>query len=250
MDDQELLGLLRRAADGVRGALGGAIEWGPDETRDGHYLSDLVADAAALDVLVPAGMSVLSEESAWGGDPSRELVVVVDPLDGSTNASRGIPWYATSLCACDGDGPRVAVVMNLVSGEVFEAIRGQGAWHDGEPMKPPAQRALADSLVAVSGLPPEWLGWRQYRAMGAAALDLCSVAAGAADAYFDFSADALSCWDYLGALLVCSELGLPVVDVDGRDLVVLDHSARRNLVAASSGQLLQDLQAAHSGLAR
>ena len=69
-------------------------------------------------------------------------------------------------------------------------------------------------------MPPGWLGWKQYRALGAAALDLCAVAAGVVDAYIDCSRSAHGPWDYLGGLLVCTEAGAVVADADGRDLVV------------------------------
>ena len=87
--------------------LGGLDDWGLAGTRPGQYHSDLAADAAALDVLGRAGVGVLSEESG-AHDAGREILVVIDPIDGSTNASRGLPWFATSLCALDGDGARTA----------------------------------------------------------------------------------------------------------------------------------------------
>ena len=60
------------------------------------------------------GLGVLSEESGRH-HPDRAITVVIDPVDGSTNASRGIPWFATSLCAVDTDGPLAALVINLAS---------------------------------------------------------------------------------------------------------------------------------------
>ncbi len=250
MDQIALVDLLRQAAGEVRTALSEVIDWGPDTAREGHYLSDLVADAAVLRVLEPSGLAILSEESGWGGNADRSIVVVVDPLDGSTNASRGLPWYATSLCACDSEGPLAAVVMNLVSGETFEAVRGAGARRDGEPLAASGASSLGESLVVVSGLPPRSLGWRQFRALGAAALDLCAVACGQVDAYLDFSTDALACWDYLGAMLVCSEAGVPMVDAFGRELLVLSADERRNVVAGATPQLLGELLAAHGSLDR
>ena len=54
------------------------------------------------------------------------MTVVVDPLDGSTNASRRLPWFATSLCAVDADGPLAALVVDLVHGTRFDAGAGRG----------------------------------------------------------------------------------------------------------------------------
>lgn len=243
VDAATALTVLDEAAAAVGAALGRLADWGLAGTRDGQYHSDLAADAAALGVLDRAGVGVLSEESGRHR-PEQPVTVVVDPLDGSTNASRGVPWYAVSLCAVDTEGPLAAVVVNLASGVRFEAVRGGGAHVDGRPAQPSGATDLAHSMVALSGLPPEWLGWKQYRAMGAVALDLCAVAAGTIDAYLDCSPSAHGPWDYLGALLVCTEAGVPVVDAEGRDLVVLDHDARRTPVAAATPALLEQAVAA------
>ncbi|MCB1005503.1 MAG: hypothetical protein KDB35_15070, partial [Acidimicrobiales bacterium] len=183
---------------------------------------------------------VLSEESGRTG-PDDGVVVVVDPVDGSTNASRQLPWYATSLCAVDADGPRASLVRNLVTGRTYEAVRGGGAVVDGASAAPTACTNLGEAIVGLSGLPPRHLGWRQFRAMGAVALDLCAVADGTLDGFVDCSPDAHGVWDYLGALLVCREAGVPVVDAMGRELVVLDHRARRTPVAAATAPLLDEL---------
>ncbi len=249
MTDDELLAVLHGAADAVAVVLGGLDDWGPAGTRPGQYRSDLVADDAAIEVLVRAGLGVLSEESGHRPATREDLVVVLDPVDGSTNASRGLPWYATSLCAVDDGGPRAAVVVDQASGVRFEAVRGGGARRDGRPVEPSGCEDLADAVVGLSGHPAEHLGWRQYRALGAAALDLCAVACGVLDAYVDCSADAHGPWDYLGGLLVCREAGAEIVDAFGRDLVVVDHAARRTPVAAATPGLLATVVAARRTLA-
>ena len=246
MDDDELMAVLRKTAAAVRTALDelGELEgWGLAGTKPGQYHSDLAADPAALDVLLGAGCGVLSEESG-AHELDREVVVVVDPVDGSTNASRGIPWFATSLCAVDKAGPRAALVVNQATNTVFEAVRGGGARIDGRPIRPSSSAALATSVVGFSGFPPRYLGWKQYRALGAAALDLSLVASGALDAYVDCSRGAHGPWDYLGGVLICREAGAFVVDALDRDLVVLEHDARRTPVAAATEGLLAELLAA------
>ena len=124
-----------------------------------------MADAAALAVLHGAGLSVLSEESGLTGpggltgravraDGSADgLLVVVDPVDGSTNASLGLPWYTTSLCALDAEGPRVALVVNQASGVRYEAVRGQGQLRNGESIAPSGCRQLEKAVIGVSGAP-------------------------------------------------------------------------------------------------
>jgi fructose-1,6-bisphosphatase/inositol monophosphatase family enzyme len=177
MDDSGLLAVLHDAATAVADALGTLSDWGPAGTRAGQYRSDLAADEAALAVLHGAGLGVLSEESGLT-DGDAEVVVVLDPVDGSTNAARGIPWYATSLCAVDDRGPRAAVVVNQASGVRFEATRGGGARRDGQPIAPTACDSLGRAIVGFSGYPRSYFGWNQYRGLGAAALDLCAVAEG------------------------------------------------------------------------
>jgi myo-inositol-1(or 4)-monophosphatase len=245
--DEVLLEVLNETVDAVRAALAGLEDWGLAGTHAGQYRSDLVADRAALAVLDKAGLGVLSEESGLH-HPEREIVVALDPVDGSTNASRGIPWFATSVGAVDGDGPRAAVVVNQASGVRFEAVRGGGARRDGQPISPSGKERMGEALVAVSGLPKKHLGWKQFRALGAAALDLCAVASGALDAYIDFSYDAHGPWDYLGGLLVCTEAGAVVSDAHGRDLVTLGHGERRTPVAAATGRLHDEALAGRRSL--
>jgi myo-inositol-1(or 4)-monophosphatase len=243
--DDVLLEVLAETADAIATALGAIDDWGLAGSTAGQYHSDLAADAAALEVLERAGVGVLSEESGLHR-PDSEIVVVVDPVDGSTNASRGIPWFATSLCAVDPDGPRAALIVNLASGRRYEALRGGGARCDEVEARPSQTVELNRAVVGLSGFPPEYLGWKQYRALGAAALDLCAVATGVLDGYVDCSWDAHGPWDYLGGLLVCQEAGAHVVDLSGRDLVVIDHAARRTPVAGASRALLDELVLARS----
>ena len=239
MTNDDLLELLDDAASAVHGAVTLLADWGLAGTRAGQYKCDLAADDAVLEILSKAPVGVLSEESGLA-HADRDIVVVVDPIDGSTNAAAGLPWFATSLCAVDGDGPLAAVVVNQATGTRFRAIRGAGATIDGQPTKPLKVTELSDAFVGLSGLPDHWLGWRQYRALGASALDICAVAAGVLDAFIDCTpSPAHGPWDYLGAMLVCQEAGAVVTDRYGEDLVVLEHTARRTPIAASSEALLQ-----------
>ena len=234
--------LLDETATAIRRALGSLEHWGLAGTRPGQHHSDLAADAAALEVLERAGAGVLSEESGLRGE-DRPLLVVVDPLDGSTNAAHGIPWFATSLCALDDEGPLAALVVNLVSGDRFEARRGEGATRNGSVMKPSPCDTVGDAVIGLSGFPPRWLGWRQYRALGAVALDLCAVASGVLDGYIDCSRNAHGVWDFLAGMLICQEAGAHVVDAFSRELVLRVATEKRTPVAAGTAALLAELVA-------
>lgn len=74
------------------------------------------------------GVAVLSEESGTSGTADSAVTVVIDPIDGSTNASRGLPWWSTTLCAVDAAGPWVGLVHDHASGTRYWAVRGKGAY--------------------------------------------------------------------------------------------------------------------------
>ena len=242
-----MLAVFDVTAAAQRGAL--ATLGSPDRRartdRPGQYQLDVVADTAILPVLHSAGVRVLSEESGWSGPEDAVITVVVDPVDGSTNCARSIPYWAISLCALDGDGPWCSLVQHGVTGARYSAVRGEGASLDHVPITPTHTTEIDRAVVALSGWPPTRLGWRQFRALGSAALALCDVAAGHLDGYLDGHADQHAPWDYLGALLVCQEAGALVVDADRRDLVEIDAATRRQLIAAGTKELLAQL---HQGI--
>jgi myo-inositol-1(or 4)-monophosphatase len=240
LTDDSLLEVLYDAASAVRTALDHLTDWGLAGSSHHQYRHDVVADEAARDVLTRAGLGVLSEESG-AHRLDAAVVVVLDPVDGSTNASRGIPWWNTSLCALDTDGPRAAVVVDQVHGTRFEATRGGGARRDGGPISPTACARIGDAVLGLNGFPRAYLGWKQYRALGATALDLCAVAAGILDGYIDCTRRGSAGWDYLGGLLVCQEAGASVADAHGDDLIVRTGADRRCPVAAATPALLADL---------
>lgn len=215
-------------------------DWGASGERLGQYAVDLAADQACLDVLYGAGFRVLSEESGVTSSASSSEsapIVVVDPLDGSTNAARRIPWFATALCLVDAGTPQVAMVANHATGDVFTAVRGGGARRNGETCQPTSVVDIGDAIVGVSGLPARHYGWAQFRALGASAPDICNVACGATDAWCDMH-DHHGVWDYLASVLIAEEAGCAVGEVADRELCVLDHTARRGPVVAATPELL------------
>ncbi len=244
----ETLSLFSTLADAVGDALRAVDDWGLSGDRAGQYRADLVADEIVLNGLADAGLAVLSEESGITGDGVSSPIVIVDPLDGSTNASRGLPWFATSLCLVDEQGPIAALVRNQANGDTFTAERDRPALRNGRPIRPSGCEVLSEAFIGVNGLPARHHGWQQFRAYGASALDVCMVACGVLDGYVDFDTEAHGVWDYAGAMFICERAGAVVVDAFGRDLIVRDHTARRTPVAAGTQELLDVLLAARSSV--
>jgi fructose-1,6-bisphosphatase/inositol monophosphatase family enzyme len=237
VDALHIVEFFTEVARQIRERIDGVQDWGLSGQRDGQYTIDVAADATAVDLLTAEGFGVLSEESGHT-NPDRPITAIVDPIDGSTNASAGLPWYATSLCALDADGPVASVVVNQATGTVWSAIRGQGALRDGVSIRPSGVTAMNEAFLTFSGLPSHHYGWRQFRCYGAAALDICSVADGTFDGFADLSVDAHGSWDYIGAQLILQEAGGVIVDLHGRDLVARNHADRRTPQAAATRELL------------
>ena len=161
---------------------------------------------------------------------------VVDPLDGTTNFLYGIPAWAVSIALEDADGGALGLVLDPVRGETFTAIRGRGAHRNGEPITVSGEARLDTALVATgfsyeaaeraeqAAVLAEVLPRvRDVRRFGAAALDLCWVAAGRLDAYYERG---LKHWDWAAASLIVEE--------GGGDLRWLE-SEPRGLVAGTPG---------------
>lgn len=251
MDPSSLQHLFAQTAEAIREALSKSNDWSKADGHPGQHIGDVVANEAALSLLQDAGLPVLSEESGFTegspGSPDAVCTIVIDPVDGSTNASKAIPWYSMSICAVDAAVPLVARVENLVTGQSFTAQRGSGAHFEGSTIAPSDVKQLSKAVLGLSGHPKQHWGWKQYRSLGSSALDICLVAKGSLDGFVDCSAqDSVASkghgpWDYMAAMLICQEAGASVAEAKGRDLVVLDHAARRYPVAAATPELLEEL---------
>jgi myo-inositol-1(or 4)-monophosphatase len=188
---------------------------------------DFAAESAILD-LVHARFpdhAVISEE-AGGNRFGRGYTWIVDPLDGTTNYSRGLPLFGVSIGVLEGDQPVVGVVHDPMRDLTFVAERGEGATLNDLPMRISGVGTLADSLIGLDwGHADEvrqqslaYLGQvaplcRTVRALGSATLGLAYVAAGWLDAYFNL---ALKPWDAAAGMLLISEAGGRCTTVDGK----------------------------------
>jgi myo-inositol-1(or 4)-monophosphatase len=168
------------------------------------------------------GDGLLAEEgSALDGESGVRWIV--DPLDGTTNYVYGYPAYAVSIAVEVGGAVTVGVVLDSSSGRLYRAVAGHGAVCDDRPLRARGQTTLASALVATGfsydaeqrarqgAVVAAVLGRiRDLRRGGTAALDLCHVAAGEVDAYWELD---LSPWDYAAGTLIAREAGAAVEHV-------------------------------------
>ena len=172
--------------------------------------------------------SVLGEEYGAGPEAGRtpaRVRWILDPIDGTVNYLYGLPLYAVSLAAeVDGE-VRAGVVINVASGREWTATRGGGAFCGGTRLRASGETALGQALVGtgfgyaaerrrhqaqvVAGLIEQI---RDIRRMGAASIDLCLVAEGSLDAYYE---KGLNPWDHAAGGLIAAEAGCLVTGLKG-----------------------------------
>jgi myo-inositol-1(or 4)-monophosphatase len=218
---------------------------GGDTTRK----IDKAAEEAIVDTLNyhKVCCTFVSEEMGtkiMGGES--DLFVVTDPVDGTTNALHGIDFYATSIAISDKpslEGVFYGLVMNLANGEVFDAGRGRGAFHDGKPLKVSYEMDFTSSIIGIdlSGIDkimlkrvePIILGFRHLRHFGANSLELCQVASGLTDVFVDIR-DRIRATDIAAAYLILKEAGGVVLDPTGKELnIPLTPKSRASLIAGN-----------------
>jgi len=228
---------------------------GSGEGGDETTAIDQAAEEVILSRVREAAGAVVSEEVGRLGDGGLPLVVV-DPIDGSLNAKRGIPFFALSIAVAEGDtmdDVAFGFVHDFGSREEWTARRGEGAWLNGEPLgavRPKDQveilsfEATLTSLVARDAPKVADLAHR-LRIMGSLALSFCHLAAGRVDAVC--SLKPARSVDIAAAQLLCRELGLAVdlFDVAGPfGEAPLDLVQRSRVVAAGSDAVCEGIAAA------
>lgn len=227
----------------------------------------IYADRAAEDELLRSlggRARILSEEAGSVGDGESEVLAIVDPLDGSSNFARGIPFYCTSVAIARGtstDDVTVGVVRDLVSGDVYSSVRGGGARKNGKRIHTSRTGDVSKAVVGVDfggggeetarRLAPLVGGARRQVHFGADALELCFVAEGRTDALVDLRGR-IRVTDLAAALLIAQEAGGVVTQEDGREVdLAFDLGRRLNFVAsANQGLHRQILQLIGGGAER
>jgi len=186
---------------------------------------------------------------------SRERVIYIDPIDGTTNFIHGIPHLGVSLGVWEQGRPVMAVVYNPILNELFWAEAGKGAYCNGEPLRVSGQTALQQSLIATGfpyakveqGAEYHWVidvltsllpHIRDIRRLGSAAIDLCYLAQGRTDAFYEID---LKPWDVSAGILIVQEAGGHVTNLLGEPHDLDD----KGIVASNGrvhGQLLEHMR--------
>lgn len=220
-----------KAARGLRRDFGEVENLQISRKGPGDFVSraDKQAERVIQDELSKARpeFGFLMEESGAVDGSDGEHTWIIDPLDGTTNFLHAIPHFCISIGLRKGEEIVAGVVYQPLTDELFWAERGVGAFNRNQRLRVSGRRALEDAVVGT-GIPhlgrPGHESFREQlaqitgevggvRRMGAAALDLCYVAAGRFDAYWELG---LEPWDVAAGIVIVQEAGGFITDLKGR----------------------------------
>jgi len=195
------------------------VNFKQQQTQNLVTAADLAAEARILEIIGRAfpDHDILGEEGLSQAELGAEHLWVVDPLDGTTNYAQGIPQYCTAVSYVTSGEVQVGVVFDPSRDELFHAIRGEGAFLNGQPIQVSSRISLSECVIATGfyydrgELMQRTLdsigslfkkNIRGIRRLGSAALDQCWVACGRMDGFYEYQ---LSPWDYAAASLIVEE---------------------------------------------
>lgn len=218
-----------RATDVIRAGAARLHELSWETKGPSDFVSQVDRDAeTALAAIIrerhPAA-AIVAEE----GSPTTqysELTFVADPLDGTTNFLHGFPWYAVSIAALVNGRQEAAAILNAATGELFTAVLNGGSRRSGQSIRVSGVTDPSRALIGTGFpfkhpkeiapymrvLPGLMEGTAGLRRAGAAALDLCDVACGRYDAFWEYG---LAPWDVAAGILIIREAGGVVTDLAG-----------------------------------
>jgi myo-inositol-1(or 4)-monophosphatase len=222
---------------------------------DRTIFADKEAEDEIVDTISRVGeIGVLSEEAGWVGDLEADTLAIVDPLDGSSNFERGIPFYCSSIAVAKGrtlNDVFLAVVRDLVSGTVYVARKGRGAKKGGRPIVTSRAKRLDEDVVGIDmsrgtrgllqGLVPILVGAKRQVHFGANALELCFLSDGNIDAFVDLRGR-IRISDFAASYLIAKEAGAVITDPDGGPLNPAFELGRGfSFVASANPRLHKDI---------
>jgi myo-inositol-1(or 4)-monophosphatase len=166
---------------------------------------------------------------------------VIDPVDGTGNFAHGNPSFTVAIALLKGTKPVIGVVYSPVTEELFHAVEGSGAYRNETPIAP-TDRSRIDESMLLSGYDPTGEFLKQFyrrargvRRLGSASLHLCYVAAGSADAHWEYDTYP---WDVAAGLCILREAGGVATHADGSEYALrLEDTEKRSSLLSSNGSL-------------
>lgn len=241
---------LLRSVPKIAGRADASVHLRRGASGDQTFLIDDLAERIVIEAMEEigrqgVGLTLISEECGikrFG--PDSEIKVLVDPLDGSNNAKRGVPYYATSIAVLDGERLKdllVGYVVDLSAGKEYWAIRGAGAWCNGNKIRCGTGETF-DMVAFEASAPardiarilPLLTSAKKVRCLGATALDLALIATGAIDLLV--VATPSRSFDYAAGALILQEAGGVITDMEGGEIGEVSAGLERTvpLIAATN----------------
>jgi myo-inositol-1(or 4)-monophosphatase len=241
-------------SDRLKGRLSGLEAQGQGAGGDITMKVDADAEKSIMDIVSGQVSDVrfVTEEAGVVGPPGATWTVIIDPIDGSANYARGLPFYCTSVAVLDGptlEDAKFGMVRNLISEETYFAEKGRGAERDGAPIKTSKAKNLKDSCVGidmskapratVERLVPLIAAVRKPAHFGANALEQAFLADGKVDAFVDIR-DRMRVVDFAAGYLISKEAGAVMSDPQGKPVNTKVSLQEKFNVVASCNPTLQE----------
>jgi len=224
-------------------------------------LIDRIAEETVIEYVenTPLPVNILSEECGYI-DRGMKETLIVDPVDGTHNAIRGIPFYSISLAICRNDTQDLThgMVMNLTTADTFWAVKGMGAFLNGlriRTRKFTRQGSIFFGYIGRHAHEKMELIYRiptRFRAMGCASLEMCLVACGRADAFIILTTGGghgLHIWDIAASYLILKESGggavIPEKDGVHPLTLILDPDKVFSLISFGDPEILKIIEEPH-----
>jgi myo-inositol-1(or 4)-monophosphatase len=251
---------MRKEALKYYGSPKAAVGFGVGAGGDTSKRIDLAAEKALINCLGKHEISctLVSEEAGTkklGFGPS-EYYVTTDPVDGTTNAVRGLPFSANVIAVSRQPWLRdveAAIVYDIIHDVIYAAQKGGGAFRNGEKIKPSETSKIEDAVIGVdlntfrieeltAKLKKLFKVGKHFRHFGANALELCYVADGTIDAFVDIRGK-LRVTDLVASYLILREAGGIILTPEGQELdVPLEATQRLSFIAASNRKMYESIK--------
>jgi myo-inositol-1(or 4)-monophosphatase len=259
---QECSQKMQKAALKYYGSPKAAVSFGIGAGGDKSKMIDLAAEKALVDCLNKHEISctLISEEAGTKkiGFGHSEYYVTTDPVDGTTNAVRGLPFSANVIAVSKTPWLKdveAAIVHDIIHDVIYSAQKNGGAFRNGQKIKPSENSQIEDAVIGVdlntlrikelvTKLEGLFKVGKHFRHFGANALELCYVADGRTDAFVDIRGK-LRVTDIVASYLILCEAGGIILSPEGKELnIPLEATQRLSFIAAANRKIFETIQQA------